>query len=103
PLKFHGSAAKQVGICVDGVAGLDTVAFVYNVSATTRRPYGKPIASNDDTEVAGWTTNDYSSSIPSFVPRYSRDYAVVVTTYRQAGRGTATVVIHDAGATAGAP
>ena len=94
--KLTAVAGAKLDVFVDGKSGLDTVAFVYNVSATTGRPYGRPIASNDDTQVAGWSSNTASSSIAAFVPRYSRDYAVVVTTYHQAGRGTAQVVVRGA-------
>jgi hypothetical protein len=99
--KFAGTAGEKVDVLVDGLRGLDTVAFIYNVSATTGRPYGRPIASNDDTEEAGWTSNELSSSILGFAPRYSREYAVVVTTYRQAGRGTATVLVRRSPVAAG--
>ena len=98
-LKFTATAGEKLDIFVDGLRGLDTVAYVYNVSATTGRPYSRPIATNDDTESPGWTVgsnttaNPQSSSIIGFVPRYSRDYAVVVTTYQQASRGTANVVV----------
>lgn len=104
---FTATAGEKLDIYVDGLRGLDTVAYVYNVSATTGRPYSRNIARNDDTETSGWTVgsnttgssnrfNPQSSSILGFVPRYSRGYAVVVTTYQQAGRGTANVVVRRA-------
>ena len=105
--KFTATAGEKLDLYVDGLRGLDTVAYIYNVSATTGRPYSRAIAKNDDTENPGWTVgsntavNEQSSSILGFVPRYSREYAVVVTTYRQAGRGTASVVLRRA--RAGAP
>jgi hypothetical protein len=98
--KFAATGGEKFDIYVDGLNGLDTVAYVYNVSATTGRPYGRSIAKNDDTETEGWTANEMSSSILGFVPRYSRDYAIVVTTYRQAGRGTASVLVKRAQAVA---
>ena len=100
--KFAATAGEKLDVYVDGLRGLDTVAYIYNVSATTGRPYSRAIAKNDDTEAPGWTVgsntaaNPNSSSIVGFVPRYTRDYAVVVTTYQQAGRGTANVVVHRA-------
>jgi hypothetical protein len=100
--KFAATAGQKVDVLVDGLRGLDTVAYIYNVSATTGRPYSRSIARNDDTEASGWTVgssttfNPQSSSIFGFVPRYTRDYAVVVTTYQQAGRGTANVVVRAA-------
>lgn len=100
--KFAGTAGAKVDLFVDGLRGLDTVAYVYNVSVTTGRPFGRAITSNDDAADARWTSNPQSSSILGFTPRYSRDYAVVVTTYRQAGRGSATVLVRPgAGAPAG--
>ena len=94
--KFAATAGSKFDIYVDGLAGLDTVAYVYNVSATTGRPFGRSIASNDDTTDTSWTSNASSSFIRGFKPLYSRDYAVVVTTYQQKGRGTASVVVRGA-------
>ena len=99
--KFAGTAGQKVDIYVDGLRGLDTVAYVYNVSATTGRPYSSPIATNDDTSDTSWTSNANSSFIRGFVPRYSRDYAVVVTTYQQKGKGTASVVVRGTAAPTG--
>jgi hypothetical protein len=98
--KLAAVAGRALDIFVDGLRGLDTVAYVYNISTTTGRPYGRSIARNDDTETDGWTSNASSSSIEGFVPRYSRDYAIVVTTYRQVGRGFAQVLVRGSGAPA---
>src|SRR5439155_22034485 len=96
---FAGQPGLKVDVFVDGLRGLDTVAYLYKVSATTGRPYGRAIVSNDDTRQATWKLrtnarpNPYSSSIISFVLREQRTYALLATTYQQAGRGTAEVQV----------
>jgi hypothetical protein len=97
--QFKGNAGDRIEILLDGLRGLDTIVYLYKASRYTGRPYGKPIASNDDTEQADWTLrsntspNELSSSIIDFKLWDSRDYVIVATTYQQAGRGAAEVAV----------
>ena len=82
---FQGTQGQKVSLWVDGLQGLDTVAYLYK--ATSTRPTGSPLATNDDSDVEGWTLesnhqhNDFSSSIVNFVLSETRSYALVATTY----------------------
>jgi hypothetical protein len=82
---FSGTQGQKVSLWVDGLQGLDTVAYLYK--ATTTRPTGSPLASNDDTTAESWTLksntshNDFSSSIVGFVLPETRRYALLATTY----------------------
>lgn len=87
--RFAGHAGESVSVYADGLQGFDSVLYLYKVSRTTGRPYGRPVASNDDTADASWTTNALSSSIASFTLPESRNYAFVVTSYGQASSGNA--------------
>jgi hypothetical protein len=96
--RFNGKKGQKITAYVDGLKDLDTVAWLYRVSATTRKPYGKALAYNDDTRVEGWTVrtntvpNPYSSSIVDFVLPETRAYALVASTY-DGSTGKAEVVI----------
>jgi hypothetical protein len=96
---FSGRAGQRIDVYLDGRYGLDTVVYLYKVSRTTSRPYGRPLASNDDTDASGWTINEYSSSIQGFALWEDRAYAVVATTYEQAGIGSADLSLRESGAT----
>jgi hypothetical protein len=101
--KFTGRADQKVDLYVDGLRGLDTVLYLYKVSKITGKPFGTPLASNDDTTSPGWrvtsntTANELSSSVADFKLPENRDYALVATTYRQRYRGTAEVVVKSPG------
>lgn len=96
---FAGKVGQKVALFVDGLRKLDTVAYVYRVSATTGRPYGRALASNDDTTAPAWkllsntAPNPQSSSINSLLLKAEGTYALVATTYQQAGRGSAEVQV----------
>jgi hypothetical protein len=77
--RFSGQKGQKVSLFVDGKNGLDTVVYLYK--ATTDHPWGKALATNDDTTDAAWTKNEFSSSIAGFVLPDTRDYALVATTY----------------------
>jgi hypothetical protein len=94
---FSAFAGEKVNVFVNGNDGLDTVLFLYKVSSTGR-PYGKPIATNDDTDDPSWTAtgrpptqNPYSSSLVGFELWETRTYAIVATTYDRSAAGTAQV------------
>jgi hypothetical protein len=97
--RFDGKKGQKVTLYVDGLAGLDTVAYLYKANS---RPTGRALASNDDTTVEGWTVrknrtpNPYSSSIVDFVLPETRKYALVATTY-WGESGKAEIVIEAAG------
>ena len=96
---FAGTAGQSVDLLVDGLADLDTVLYLYKVSRVTGRPFGRPLAANDDTADANWTVrtntepNRYSSNVLDFTLPEDRDYAVVATTFWQLYQGDAEVVI----------
>ena len=99
---FEGARNQTVDLYVDGLAGLDTIVYLYKVSRTTGRPFGTPLAQNDDTPIGGWTLrtgrapNPLSSSIVAFKLPEARRYALVATTYARAV-GTAEAVVRSGG------
>lgn len=105
--RFRGTQNQQVDLYVDGLAGLDTVLYLYRASATTGRPTGRPLASNDDTENPGWTVqsntapNPWSSNVLAFTLPADSNYVLLATTYRQRGRGNAEVVVKTPGRNGG--
>ena len=96
---FSGHAGQEVDLYVDGLDGLDTVLYLYKVSAHTGRPFGKALVANDDTADAGWTIatntepNPYSSNVLAFALPEDRNYALVATTFWQLYDGQAEVVV----------
>jgi hypothetical protein len=101
---FAGNKGQLVDAFAQGVDGTDTILYLYKVSRITGRPYGKPLAYNDDTADSGWSLrkglgdfNPLSSSIHGAALPEDRDYALVVTTYQQAG-GHALVEVVPRGA-----
>ncbi len=100
--RFTGGAGQKVDMYVDGLRGLDTVLYLYKASATTGKPTGRPIASNDDTRSAGWTLrtnttpNPYSSSVNDFALPAAGRYVMLATTYNQAYSGRAEVTVKSA-------
>jgi hypothetical protein len=100
---FDGKKGQKVTVYVDGLKGLDTIAYLYK--ATSTKPTGSPLVSNDDTDSDGWavktnkTHNPYSSSFDFVLPE-SRSYAVVATTYF-GDSGKAEVVVKSAPTTCG--
>jgi hypothetical protein len=100
--KFPWTRGQRIDVLLDGLSGLDTVVYLYKVSASTGRPYGRPIASNDDSEESDWRLstnrrpNPYSSSILAFELREDRYYAVLATTYDQTGVGSAELLVRAA-------
>ncbi len=96
--QFDGQKEQVVNVYVDGLNGLDTVVYLYSVSKTTGRPYGSPVAQNDDTDAADWTLrtntthNDLSSSFEVKLPE-TRKYVLITTTYQQAYTGKAEVTV----------
>jgi hypothetical protein len=102
---FTGVTGQTVDVLLQGLAGTDTIVYLYKVSRITGRPYGKPLAYNDDTDETGWALqkgaafNEYSSSVRNVALPEDRDYAVVVTTYQQQG-GTAILRVDGTGSTA---
>jgi hypothetical protein len=98
---FDGEAGQAVSLYADGLRGLDTVIYVYRLSARTGRPFGRAIAANDDAaqefSISGGAINPYSSSIVDLRLPETRAYALVVTTYGQRGSGDAEVVGKSAG------
>lgn len=104
---FHGNAGQYIDAFAQGMAGADTVLYIYKVSRITGRPYGSPLAVNDDSESGGWSLqkapwNEYSSSIVGLQLPEARDYAMVLTTYQQQG-GRALVQVRSEGAIYGSP
>jgi hypothetical protein len=99
--KFAGKAGDQVDVFLDGLNGLDTVVYIYKISRLTGRPFGTPLAVNDDTDEPGWivrsntSANPLSSSLRSVRLPEDRNYAVVATTYRQWYVGSAEIVVKD--------
>jgi eight-cysteine-cluster-containing protein len=95
---FAGTKGQTVNVYVDGLRGLDTVAYLYKVSRITGRPFGTALASNDDGN-DGWTLksnrapNPLSSSVLAFSLPETRSYAVVATTYRQWYLGSAEIAV----------
>ena len=101
---FPGNQGQIVDAHVQGLDGADTVAYLYKISRITGRPYGRPLGYNDDTDQPAWSLqkgvgdfNPYSSSILGVVLPDDRDYALLVTTYHQAG-GSALAQVHSHGA-----
>ena len=101
---FAGNQGQIVDARAQGLDGTDTILYLYKVSRITGRPYGKPLGYNDDTEEPSWALrkgvgdfNPYSSSVTNIVLPEDRDYAVVVTTYQQAG-GHVLTSVHPRGA-----
>jgi hypothetical protein len=96
---FSGQAGQTVELYVDGLDGIDTVLYLYKVSATSGRPFGHPLAANDDTAEPNWTVfsnpepNPYSSNVLAFELPEDRDYALVATTFWQLYEGEAEVVV----------
>jgi hypothetical protein len=96
---FAGRTGQEIDLYVDGLDGLDTVLYLYKVSATTGRPFGRPLAANDDTAEPGWVVdtnpepNPYSSNVTGFALPEDRDYALVATTFWQLYEGQAEVVV----------
>jgi hypothetical protein len=96
---FTGTAGQTVNLLLDGLNGLDTVLYLYRVSRVTGRPFGRPLAANDDTAAANWTIrtntepNHYSSDVLEFTLPQDRDYALVTTTFWQLYQGDAEVVV----------
>jgi hypothetical protein len=101
--KFAGRTGQKVDLYLDGLRGLDTVLYLYKVSRVTGRPFGQPLAGNDDTENPGWTVrsntrpNPLSSNVLAFTLPEDRNYALVATTYRQLYSGEAEVVVKASG------
>ena len=94
---FTGRAGQRFDLFADGLGGLDTVLYIYKVSARTGRAYGGALVSNDDTSKATWTLlsnarpNPDSSSVSRFALPADGAYALVVTSYRQRGVGDVEV------------
>ena len=104
---FHGNAGQYIDAYAQGMDGTDTVLYIYKVSRISGRPYGSPLAVNDDSASGGWALqkapwNEYSSSIIGLKLPEARDYAMVLTTYEQQG-GRALVRVNSAGAVYGSP
>src|SRR5258706_11336669 len=59
---FAGRAGTAIDLYAAGRSGLDTVAYLYKLSGTTGRPYGRPLAVNDDTDDPG-AQNPYGSPL----------------------------------------
>jgi len=96
--RFAGRAGQRIEAFVDGLAGLDTVLHIYKVSTTTKKPFGAALATNDDTATANWflrtnTRPNVLSSSLAMTLAETRTYALVATTYRQRGIGSAEVVV----------
>jgi hypothetical protein len=95
--KFSGVAGQKIDLFVDGLDGLDTVLYLYRSSRYDGRPFGQPIAVNDDTGQPGWTlrsnssANPTSSSVSSVQLHASRDHVLVASTYDPAATGAAEV------------
>jgi hypothetical protein len=102
---FSGAAGQLVDLYADGLDGLDTVLYLFRVSPQTGRPFGWPIAWNDDASDAGWMVgsnpepNRWSSHVASFTLPELGSYALVVTTYWQLYDGAAEVVVKTPEAT----
>src|SRR5438552_3604459 len=65
--QFTGLKGQIVDGYAQGLGDTDTVLYLYKISRITGRPYGKPVAYNDDTDHDGWSFrkqafNGYSSS-----------------------------------------
>jgi hypothetical protein len=99
---FVGAKGQIVDAHAQGLDNTDTVLYLYKISRITGRPYGKPVGYNDDTEQDGWSLkkgaafNPLSSSIIGAVLPEDRTYALVLTTYGQAG-GRALVKVEPKG------
>jgi hypothetical protein len=99
--RFAGREGQKVDLYLDGLRGLDMVLYLYKISRTTGRPFGQPLASNDDTTEPGWkirgnsTPNPLSSKVAAFLLPENRNYALVATTYRQWYDGEAEVVVKE--------
>lgn len=90
---FTAQAGQHIDVFAhDAAKGrLDTILQLYKVSATTGRPYGAAITSNDDTaNVGNWSWYPEASSIDDFDLYTTRTYCIVVSTYQHA-TGTAAV------------
>jgi hypothetical protein len=96
--QFAGYKGQVVNAYAQGLNGTDTVLYLYKVSRLTGRPYDGPIGYNDDDAQGGWALqktgswNPYSSAIFNATLPEDRDYALVLTTYHQAG-GSALVEV----------
>lgn len=105
--RFAGRTGQKVDMYVDGLSGLDTVLFLYKASATTGKPTGRPLVSNDDTANPGWilrsntTANRYSSNVNDFALPADGNYVLLATTYNQAYSGRAEVTVKSPGVPAG--
>jgi Kazal-type serine protease inhibitor domain len=95
--RFDGKKGQKVSVFVDGKSGLDTVAYLYK--ATEDHPWGKVLATNDDTDDTSWTKNPFSSHFDFVLPD-TRGYAVVATTYF-GDRGSANVTVKTPDASCG--
>jgi hypothetical protein len=100
--QFAGNKGQIVDAYAQGLNDTDTVLYLYKISRVTGRPYGKPVGYNDDTDQSGWALqkgqpfNPLSSSIIGTVLPEDRDYALVLTTYQQAG-GSALITARATG------
>lgn len=100
---FQGVRDQRVDLLLDGLRGLDTILYLYKVSGLTGRPFGTPLAQNDDTARADWTVrtntrpNALSSNVLNVRLPETRRYALVATTYRNAGLGSAEALDRAAG------
>jgi hypothetical protein len=91
--RLHGSAGQKISVFADAATYptvVNTIVYLYKVSSAGH-VYGKPLASNDDDAHNTWSRSKYSSSIHGFVLPETRDYAIVVTSYKQASTGNAAV------------
>lgn len=94
---FNGASGQKVTLAVDGLRDLDTVLYLYRASASTGRPYGRALVTNDDSDEPGWVVrsnrspNPLSSNVVDFVLPASGAYVLLATTYRQASLGSAEV------------
>jgi hypothetical protein len=95
---FSAHAGQHIDVFAsDATKGhLDTILQLYKVSATTGRPTGAAITSNDDTaNIGGWSTYPEASSIDDFDLYTTRTYCIVVSTYNHvAGTASVTWVTH---------
>ena len=91
-LSFHGAAGARVSIYAAARKGdVDTVAYLYKVSKTTGRTFGRALAVDDDTTRSDWTTTPTNSSIDAFTLPEARDYAILVRAFDARQRGLAEV------------